>query len=592
MEISTLNPGLYFTLFYLLAFAFIFSVVIVFSIRQGYHLRSVLLMLTTITLFTIIGSRLFTIPISEWGNIIHSGSVGQYNNRSAIGGLIFGLIGLIISQRLFRFNRPILDLYAWIVPIGLGIQKIGCFINGCCYGKPSELFWSVRYPKGTHAHFNQWSTGMLDGDLPFSLNVHPVQLYETLLLFVIGYIVWRTHHLWKKNASSLLFGLFLFFSFRFFIEFIRDPDSSQFNVNYLYGIRVFQWFILAMGLIMGLLLIIYEKYLKTEIVKGSQSSPYLSTDVFYIFTISIILYLFDGLFTRFELIALWMKFLPAILLTLYYLYTDSKVQKYRLAASFLFLIPFYVMSQSVQTDSLKVKKYKRIDVGGSFGSFFNQVRFNPQQNECGTSYSSEYYKHLYQVGGAGISQIIHKDNNITSYGVNLHLGNNKTINLTTNEEKSHFIFGVNPYIKYDMNWFGAGIGMQVGSLRKNTNEELDETTIKNALKNHTILPEFYLRVGRRDIVDIDYNYGFLFPSPYPSLNQRISIGSGFGNKTDYSLRYGRFLPLESSFISAEGLISKKVGINLMYIFNEELDFYEEQSSKGKFVFGLNYRFGN
>ena len=594
MEISTTNPGFYFTLFYLLAFAFMFIIVIRFSLKKGYPLRSVLLMLATITIFTVIGSRLFTIPINEWGNILNSDISVHFNNRSAIGGLLFGLLGLIISQRLFGFNRPILDLYAWIVPIGFGIQKIGCFLNGCCYGKPSELFWSVQYPKGTQAHFSQWAANLIDTDAALSMNVHPVQLYEVLFLFTIGYFVWKTHKIWKKSASALLFSFFLFFSFRFFIEFIRDPNSSQFNVHYLWGVRLFQWIILALGLFSGLLLLWYEKYLKNDIIIGYQKTVNLQMDVCYIIILSILIYVFNGLFSKFELVAVWMKFIPAVLLTLYYLYTDNRVKKYRLATSFLILIPLYIMAQSVQTDSTKVEKYKRVDIGGSFGSFFNEVRYNPQQGECGTSYQNEQYKHVYQVGGVGLSQVVKEGHNYTTYGLNLHAGSTTTTSLSTNQEKSNFIFGANPYIKYDMNWFGIGAGLQVGNIRKNSNEDLNENTLKDAYKNHVVLPEFYIRVGRRDILDIDYNYGFMFPSPYPTLNQRFSIGTGFGQKSDYSLRYGIFLPLESKFISAEGLINKNIGLKMMYIFKEDIDSYAfpGQKVKGKVVVGLNYRFGN
>ena len=593
MEISTTNPGFYFTLFYILAFAFMFIMVIRFGLKKGYPLRSVLLLLATITIFTVIGSRLFTIPINEWGNILNTDISVHFNNRSAIGGLLFGLLGLIISQRLYGFNRPILDLYAWIVPIGFGIQKIGCFFNGCCYGKPSELIWSVQYPKGTQAHFSQWAANLIDTDATLSMNVHPVQLYEVLLLFTIGYFVWKTHKIWKKSASALLFSFFLFFSFRFFIEFIRDPSSSQFNVFYLWGVRLFQWIILGFSFAFGLILIWYEKYLKTDIIKGYQKTVNLQMDGCYIIILSILIYVFNGLFSKFELVAVWMKFIPAVLLTLYYLYTNNRVKKYRLATSFLILIPLYIMAQSVQTDSTKVEKYKRLDIGGSFGSFFNEVKYNPQQGECGTSYQSEHYKHVYQVGGVGLSQVVKEGNNYTTYGLNLHAGSTTTSSLTTNEEKSNFIFGANPYIKYDMSWFGIGAGLQLGNIRKNTNEELDESTLKDAHKNHVVLPEFYIRVGRRDILDIDYNYGFLFPSPYPTLNQRFSIGTGFGQKSDYSLRYGIFMPLESKFISAEGLINKNIGLKMMYIFKEPQDYYDiDENAKGKFVVGLNYRFGN
>lgn len=593
MEISVSNPLLYFKLFYLLAFVLIFSAVIIISLRRGYHLKSVLLMLTTITLLTVIGSRLFTIPINDWVNIMNPEVMQQYNNRSAIGGLLFGLMGVFLAQRLFGFGRSLLELYAWIGPIALGVQKLGCFINSCCFGRPSDLFWSVQYPKGSHVHFNQWSANLIDANAPLSLSVHPVQIYEFLGLALIGYVIWRTRHLWKKNACAMFFSLFLFFVFRFCVEFIRDPASSQFNENYIWGLRVFQWLMLGIGLLFGLFLLIYERYLKRDAFQTSKKAPYVSTEIAYIIGISLVIYVFSGLFTRYELMAVWIKFIPAVGLSIYFFLTNQSVRKFRVLGVSLFLIPIFVMAQTIQTDSTKVS-YKRLDIGGSFGSFINEIRFNPRQGQCGgTSYSSEFYENTYSLGGAGLSQVSINKKGMTTYGINLHAGSISSTRLSTNEKESNFIFGANPFIKYDGNWVGIGAGFTAGNLKQNKEDKINESSAPDAHKDYHLLPEFYFRFGRPEYIDIDINRGFLFPSAYPSLQSRISVGSGFGNKRDYGLRVGRIYPVESNFISAEGLINKQFGLKLMYIFKGNNDFEDPNFSldnKGKFVFGLNYRF--
>ncbi|MBT8259953.1 MAG: hypothetical protein KJN82_01460 [Bacteroidia bacterium] len=117
MEVSVLNPLLYFKLFYVLAFLFIFLTVLYHSIKRGYRIQSILLMLSSITLLTVVGTRLVTIPFQEWIHILFSNEELIYDNRSALGGLLFGLVGLIISQRLFGFHKSILDVYAWAVPV-------------------------------------------------------------------------------------------------------------------------------------------------------------------------------------------------------------------------------------------------------------------------------------------------------------------------------------------------------------------------------------------------------------------------------------------------------------------------------------------
>ncbi|WMI65067.1 prolipoprotein diacylglyceryl transferase [Aestuariibaculum sp. YM273] len=591
MDITIENPRFYFKLFYLLAFVFIYAMVLYKSVQRKYHLRSVLLMLTTISLFTVLGSRLFTIPIDHWLSVIQS-PANELNNRSAVGGLLFGLVGLVISQRVFGFNRPMLDLYAWLGPIALGIIKFGCLFNGCCYGVPSNAFWAVRYPVGTHAHFNQWSAGLIPSDMATTLSVHPVQLYESLILFVVGFIVYKTHKYWRKNFSAIVSSLVLFFFMRFGIEFFRDPSGSQFNDVYYYGLRWYHWSMLLYGVLASVILLIYERYLNIELIKGRQNSPFLHADFMYIILISLGLYTFKGLLSSYEIAVIWIKFLPAIVLSGYYLFTDNRLKRYRWVTSLALVMPVYVFAQTIPTQKPVVKQYHRIDFGGSFGDFANEVQYNPQEGECGTTYDSQYFKQTYSVVGGGYSFITEKEKSRITYGANLSAGTIKSTNLSANTSESDFIFGVNPYFKVDGKWLGGGAGFQVGNLRVNKDETIDENNIEDAEKTYNILPEFYVRLGPKKYFDIDYNYGFMYPSAFPTLYSRVSIGSGFGLSDNYSLRYGHILNLDTGYISAEALITEQFGINIMYIFEEDYYLPFDDNTSGKVVFSLNYRFGH
>ncbi|MGD0754445.1 MAG: prolipoprotein diacylglyceryl transferase family protein [Bacteroidales bacterium] len=611
MKIALPNPEFYFATFYVLAFAVTFALFIVFSIRRKIPLRSVLLMLTTVSLLTIIGSRLSIIPISAWSQVFRTGFTEKYTGRSAIGGLIFGLAGLMFSQKFFGIGKPIVDLYAWIAPIGFGIQKIGCFLNGCCYGRISDLPWSVQYPRGTDAHFHHWVNGMIDENAAFSLHVHPVQLYEAIFFITMAYIVWRTRNIWKKNGSILLFSLFLFFIFRFSIEFLRDPASSNFSNNSFLGVRLFQWFLLIFGFVCGLMLLVYEKYVRSAKKQSLIVEPSLNKSIAYVVAVSVLIFVIHGLFTPFEMISLDLKFIPAILLMAYHVFKSLTIVKFRLAATSFFILPLFLISQTFFPDSTRsfrsikdfyqngVKKYKRIDIGTSFGNIYNEVQYNPQHGQCGTTYTTEDYKHEFQMAGAGISVITKKEKLITTKGINLYGGTDKVINLTKQQENSDFLIGVNPYLKYDWNWIGIGMGVHVGNLRWIPQKPIDATTFDNGTWFSPIMPEGSLRLGRRDILDLKYAYGFNFPATFPLLINEFSVGSGFGNKSDFSFRYGlmvsKYNPF-NQFFSAEGLVNKQIGLTLKYSFGHSDFNYINGSSMGykssqRIIFGVNYRFG-
>jgi phosphatidylglycerol:prolipoprotein diacylglycerol transferase len=133
-----------------------------------------------------------------------------HGGMSFHGGLLGVLIvGIIFSWRYKKSFWKIADLFIVTAPIGLGLGRIGNFINGELYGRVTGVPWGMIFPQG--------------GLLPR----HPSQLYESALeggcLFVI---LWLLKD--KKFPSGGLLAIFLFVYgiFRFSVEFFREPDPQ------------------------------------------------------------------------------------------------------------------------------------------------------------------------------------------------------------------------------------------------------------------------------------------------------------------------------------------------------------------------------
>jgi len=132
------------------------------------------------------------------------------------GGMSFhgGLIGVLIVGILFSWKNKksfwrIGDLIIVTAPIGLGLGRIGNFINGELYGRVTQVPWGMIFPKG--------------GPLPR----HPSQLYESALEGgVLFLILWFMKD--RKLPAGGLLAIFLFFYglFRFIVEFLREPDPQ------------------------------------------------------------------------------------------------------------------------------------------------------------------------------------------------------------------------------------------------------------------------------------------------------------------------------------------------------------------------------
>ncbi len=132
------------------------------------------------------------------------------------GGMSFhgGLIGAIVAGGIFSIRykhdlRALSDLVIVTAPIGLGLGRLGNFINGELYGRITDVPWGMVFSGG--------------GPLPR----HPSQLYEFLLegavLFVILWLIKSRDP--KPGMLTSLF-LVLYGSFRFIAEFFREPDSG------------------------------------------------------------------------------------------------------------------------------------------------------------------------------------------------------------------------------------------------------------------------------------------------------------------------------------------------------------------------------
>jgi phosphatidylglycerol:prolipoprotein diacylglycerol transferase len=154
------------------------------------------------------------------------------------GGMAFhgGLIGVLVAMWLFCRMRglrffSVMDFVAPLVPLGLAAGRMGNFINGELWGRPTDVPWAIVFPQA--------------GD---TLARHPSQLYQFLgegvLLFAL--LWWRSS---QPRARGEISGWFLvgYGISRFVVEFARQPDA--FLGTLAAGLSMGQWLSLPMILI-------------------------------------------------------------------------------------------------------------------------------------------------------------------------------------------------------------------------------------------------------------------------------------------------------------------------------------------------------
>ena len=173
------------------------------------------------------------------------------------GGLVFyGGIIVAVPVGIFILRRRQVDVWHFAdvavpyVALAHAIGRIGCFLNGCCFGRPSGVPWAVSFPKlldetgaivGSPVYEHQLyycDPPLISADAARSLPVHPTQLYSALGLAIISCLLLL---LWRRRmfTGQIFWSYVLVYSaFRFCIEILRG-DSLQ-NPQILWGLTISQ----------------------------------------------------------------------------------------------------------------------------------------------------------------------------------------------------------------------------------------------------------------------------------------------------------------------------------------------------------------
>jgi len=154
-----------------------------------------------------------------------------------LGGLIGGTMGV---SYVFRKNSmewfQSADIVAPLLALGYSLGRIGCLLVGDDYGLPTDLPWGISFPNGlpptTYSVFQSYYPWVdLSGFQPGILKVHPTQIYESVIGFLIFLYLYKKR-LANKVAGSLFFKYLMFAGIeRFFIEFIRMNPKYLFNLS-------------------------------------------------------------------------------------------------------------------------------------------------------------------------------------------------------------------------------------------------------------------------------------------------------------------------------------------------------------------------
>ena len=235
----TIGPIRIYSYGVMLAIAFLVSIslaskrCVLFKITKE-HLNTLFLILL---LSGIVGARIVYV-ISNFDFFINYPLDIFMINRGGLvfyGGLIFApVFGVIYAKKKGISITDAADLLAPFIALGHSIGRIGCFLNGCCFGRPTDSIFGIQFPLSPVA-------------------VYPTQIFSSAGLFCIFLVLFFMQKKRKFKGQIIASYMVLYGAFRFFIEFLRGDLMSIF-----YNLTLTQ-IISIIAVSAGLLFYIFKK---------------------------------------------------------------------------------------------------------------------------------------------------------------------------------------------------------------------------------------------------------------------------------------------------------------------------------------------
>ncbi|MFZ5625298.1 MAG: prolipoprotein diacylglyceryl transferase, partial [Gemmatimonadota bacterium] len=179
----------------------------------------------------IIGAKLWYVALyRDPGALFSRGGLVWY------GGFIGGAVAVLLNA--WRLRVPLrwtMHVAGPALPAAYAVGRVGCFLVGDDYGRPTDLPWGMKFPQGlppsTAGNLQQlFGVSVPAGVDPGTvLAVHPTQLYEVFIMLAVFVYMWPRRKLDKP--VGWMFGLYLVFAGleRFFVEIFRAKDDRFFG---------------------------------------------------------------------------------------------------------------------------------------------------------------------------------------------------------------------------------------------------------------------------------------------------------------------------------------------------------------------------
>ncbi len=214
--------------------------------RHGINRETIYDLSIILIIAAVVGSRMLYILThrDHYHGIIDVVALWQ-GGATYYGGMVLAIAGAVVFLRRKGVSFfPIADVCAPSVALGVFLTRIGCFLSGCCFGKPTQCPLGMVFPGGSPAGYT----------MPH-MHIHPTQLYSSLYGIIIFALLLFVERRVRHSGSTFGFLCIFYGVARFTVDFFRYYENSA-MVGDLMNVNQ----ILSLGLIVtGILILVLRR---------------------------------------------------------------------------------------------------------------------------------------------------------------------------------------------------------------------------------------------------------------------------------------------------------------------------------------------
>ncbi|MFA5185958.1 MAG: prolipoprotein diacylglyceryl transferase family protein [Patescibacteria group bacterium] len=211
-----------------------------FAVKRGFGKRSTKIALAAVSVSALVGARLLHMLINWSFYVAHPWRIWAMDTVgfSLFGGIVLAtLVGIAVCRKLKLNAWKLGDTFAPFIGLGIAAMRVGCFLNGCCFGRETDLPWGAIFPVLSPAHRYQLSQSTAD---MFTVHpVHPTELYELAAALICSAISFAIIKRKLPDGLAILVFLILFSSFRWLNYHLRVSPATFDAPSWLYPVFYF-----------------------------------------------------------------------------------------------------------------------------------------------------------------------------------------------------------------------------------------------------------------------------------------------------------------------------------------------------------------